>query len=159
DSVLTTVLSIVTALGIGSMLGAYFQTRFQQRTQVRQQEHDLKRQRYLCILMLMITKLDPDVGLPKIRAIRPDLKASSDIDEELATEVLNGFIYASDEVLKTLAQFIHRPDYDSFIHAAVAMRKDLWGKKTAINNEIVEIMAILPSEKKINDKSTARVGV
>ena len=150
DSLVATIISVLTAAGLGGVLGAYFQSRFQQRTQIGQQQHDLKQKRYLNILILMLTKLDPDVGVPKLRELRPDLRNLEDIDYELATEVLNGFIFASDGVLESLAAFIQNSTYHSFVKAVGAMRKDLWGKRTAINEDIFDVVALLHNPKRIS---------
>ncbi len=141
---LATTASILTALGVGGVLGAYFQTRFQQRTQIGQLAHNLKQKRYLCILMLMLTKLNPQVGSPKVREIRPDLKNPEDVNNELETELLNGFVFASDAVLKSLATFIREPSHRSFVRAAMAMRKDLWGRRTAVSEDILDVVSSSP---------------
>jgi hypothetical protein len=138
---LATTVSILTAIGVGGVIGAYFQARFQQHTQVGQLEHDLKQKRYLCILILMLTKLNPQVGLPKARPIRPDLKNVEDINSGLEAELLNGFVFASDAVLEALAAFIREPSHRSFAHAATSMRKDLWGKRTTVSEDILDVVS------------------
>jgi hypothetical protein len=59
---LNTIVSLITALGLGGLIGAFFQSRFEHRKHLNEQEHELKRKRYLNILVLMLTKLDPDWG-------------------------------------------------------------------------------------------------
>lgn len=142
NSILTNLVPLLTAIGLGGLLGAYFQARFQRRAQIGEHEHELKQKRYSCILILMLTKLNPMVGLAKTRAIRPDLKTTDDIDDELSTELLNGFVYANDEVLRSLAEFIRTPSHQSFVRASVAMRKDLWGKRVSAE-ESLQIIALL----------------
>jgi hypothetical protein len=142
NSILTNLVPLLTAIGLGGLLGAYFQARFQRRAQIGEHEHELKQKRYSCILILMLTKLNPMVGLAKTRAIRPDLKTTDDIDDELSTELLNGFVYANDEVLRSLAEFIRTPNHQSFVRASVAMRKDLWGKRVS-DEESLQIIALL----------------
>lgn len=67
SSILANLLSILSVVGlgglVGGLLGAYFQARFQFRVQIGQHEHELKQKRYLCILMLMLTKLNPVLDL------------------------------------------------------------------------------------------------
>ena len=140
NSILANLVPLLTAIGLGGLHGAYFQARFQRRAQIGQYEHELKQKRYSCILILMLTKLNPMVGLAKTRAIRPDLKTTDDIDDELSTELLNGFVYANDEVLRSLAEFIRTPNHQSFVRASVAMRKDLWGKSVSAE-ESAQIIA------------------
>lgn len=132
-------ISLLTAIGLGSILGAFFQSRFEQQKQVKEQEHDLKHRRYSAILILLLTKLDPKKGLVKTRAIRPDLQNLADIEKEIETEFLNSILFASDDVIRALADFIQNPNHSSYIKVATAMRKDLWGKKTSINEEVVTI--------------------
>jgi hypothetical protein len=134
------ILALITACGVGGILGTYFQSRFQERNRIAQCEHEQKLRRYNCIILLMITKLNPDIGLPKMRAIRPDLNSIQDIDEELRTELLNAFVFAEEHVLKCLAEFIEQPNHNNLALVAVSMRRDLWGKKAAKGKGIVEIL-------------------
>ena len=130
---------VVGLLGIGSVLGSYFQLLFQRQKQVKEQEHELKRTRYGCILILMLTRLDSETGLPKARNFRPDLQNVEDVQKEIETELLNGVLFASDEVIKSMSAFIRNPSYSAYIKTATSMRKDLWGKKTSINEEVLNI--------------------
>jgi len=132
-------ISLLTAIGLGSILGAFFQSRFEQQKQVKSQEHDLKHKRYSVILLLLLTKLDPTTGLAKTRAIRPDLKNVADVEKEIETELLNGILFASDDVIRTLAKFVQNPNHSSYVKVAIAMRKDLWGKKTSIDENVIEL--------------------
>lgn len=139
----TTFTSIITALGafgLAGVIGAYFQSRFQQRTKIGEQEHELKQKRYLCILMLMLTKLKPGVGMEKITTIRPDLRDTQDVDDELVTELMNALVYATDDVIESLSAFIETPTSSTFIVAATQMRKDLWGKKTNLDQRFINTL-------------------
>lgn len=139
------IVPLLTVFGIGGILGAYFQSIFQHRKQVREKEHELKILRYKCILILMLTQLDPKTGLLHIHELRPDLQDLDDIKKELEVELLNGVLFASDEVMKSLGEFIHNPSYSSYIKTAASMRKDLWGKKTVIDENFLSTIF----EKKI----------
>jgi len=68
----------------------------------------------------------------------PGNKTTEEI-QELAKEKLvefyyNTFLYASDEVLTSLKNFIQNPDEKKFTETAVAMRKELW--KISKNRDI-----------------------
>jgi hypothetical protein len=141
-----TVVSLLTAFGGGGVLGAYFQARFQQRTKVRGLEHDLKQKRYSAILILMLTKLNPEVRLEKVHVIRPDLTTLTDIDNELSTELLNAVVFASQQVLEALAGFIRTPSKSTFVSTALAIRKDLWGKRAVIIPDLVELVLASPGQ-------------
>jgi hypothetical protein len=138
------IFSLLTAVGFGGFLGsiltAYFQSRFEQQKQIKEQEHELKQRRYGAILILLLTKLDPKTGLAKTRAIRPDLQTLADVEKEIETEFLHSVLFASDDVIRALAEFIKNPKHASYVKVAIAMRKDLWGKKTSINEEVAELI-------------------
>jgi hypothetical protein len=132
--------SLLTAAGFGGVLGAYFQALFQQRSKVGELEHELKQKRYLCILILMLTKLTPEAGLSKVNKIRPDLKTLNDVEEELKTELLNAVVFASQPVLNSLAKFVRQPTKSSFVAVASEMRKDLWGRRASVSAEFLELL-------------------
>ncbi|MFH1288008.1 MAG: hypothetical protein ABII25_04850 [bacterium] len=131
-------ISIITALGFGGIIGAYFQAIFQRQSQIKEKEHELKNRRYKTILILMLTKLDPENGMQHIAEFRDDLKSIKDVEKEIETELLNSVLFANDEVIKNLAQFSHNPRKSTYIKTVVAMRQELWGKKTKIKEEWLE---------------------
>jgi hypothetical protein len=138
---LSTIVSLFAALGIGSLIGALFQARLERQKHLDQQEHELKRTRYLCILILMLAKLDPDSGMRQVRERRPDLRDLKDLDAEIRTELLNAVLFASDEVITAMAAFIGNPSYQAYVKTAAAMRRDLWNKKTAIDETALKVVA------------------
>ena len=146
EQTLTVVISIISAIGFGGVIGAYFQSLFQRRTQIDQQQFELKQKRYLSIMIQMLAKLDFPTHLPKIKEIRPDLRTVDDIDRELETELLNGFIYASDDSLESLSNFIRRPDHKNFVNVAISMRRDLYGSKTSVNQSILDVISVSNNE-------------
>jgi len=129
--------SLISAMGFSGILGAYLQSRFQHQKEIKEDIHQLKRQRYGAILIQMLTILDPSHGLSKTQQFRPDLKNIDDFKEEVKIEMLNGVLYASDGVIKAMAEFINNPSYALYIKTAAAMRKDLWNRKTKIGEEIL----------------------
>jgi hypothetical protein len=136
------IIPIITALGFGGIIGAYFQSRFQHQSQIKEKEHELKSRRYKTILILMLTKLDPENGMQHIAEFRDDLKGIIDVEKEIETELLNSVLFANDEVIKNLAQFSQNPCKITYIKTVVAMRKELWGKKTKIKEDWLEKITI-----------------
>ncbi len=132
------VVSLLAAIGLGGILGAYFQSRFQHQKEVKEDVHQLKRERYGAILIQMLTILDPERGLPKAQQFRPDLKNIEDFKEEVKTEMLHSIVFANDEVIKSMAEFVKNPSGAAYIRTASAMRKDLWGKDTKIGEDILK---------------------
>lgn len=113
------ILSLVSAIGVGGVLGAYFQSHFQHQRELKSDIHELKRQRYGAILIQMLTILDPEHGLSKTQKFRPDLKNIEDFKEEVKIEMLNSVLFANDNVIKAMAEFIHNPNYSAYIKTVV----------------------------------------
>ena len=126
------VTAILGVLGVGGIVGAYFQYHFQHRQALRKDAHDLKRARYGSTLIQMLSLLDPEGSLDKLTERRPDLASVEDLRQELKVEMLNALLFASDRVVSALAAFNAHPTYASYLEVVAAMRKDLWGKATRI---------------------------
>lgn len=134
---LSTIAALITALGAGSVIGAFVQSRLDRQKHLNEQEHELKRKRYLCILILMLSKLEPATGIAQLTLRRPDLKNLDDLDAELRMELFNAVLFASDDVMTAMAEFVAAGGYPAYIRTAAAMRRDLWNKKTAIDEAVL----------------------
>ncbi len=132
------IISTIAALGIGGILGGYVRSWSEHRREIKEHEHQLKQTRYGCILILMLTQLNPEEGLIKAKQFRQDLKNADDVKKEIETELLNAVVFAGDEVISSLSEFIRNPDYSAFVRVAIAMRRDLWGKKTKVNETLLD---------------------
>lgn len=132
------ILILLTALG-GGFFGAYFQNRFQHKKDLQADIHELKRKRYGAILIQMLTVLDPKRGLLKVKEFRPDFENLEDVKDELKTEMLNAILFANDEVIKLMSEFTKNPTHENYIKSAAAMRKDLWGNTTKIDEKVLGI--------------------
>ncbi len=133
------ILTIIGTLGLGTVIGAYFQSNFQHSKDLKMDNHEFKRARYGSILIQMLTILDPK-HLDKVSKIRPDLRNIEDLREELKTELLNAFLYANDDVIKSLSVFNKNPNYENYLNTVSSMRKDLWGKNTKISSKDLDFV-------------------
>ena len=140
NQVFQSIVSALTLLGLGGILGAYVQAYFQRRNEVDKDAHEIKRKRYGSILIQMLTVIDP-LSFSKVQEFRPQFKNIEDIKEEIKTEMLHAVLFASDEVIKAMARFIEEPNHSSYIDAVSAMRKDLWGKNTKVGKDIIKIFS------------------
>ncbi|MCB4791635.1 MAG: hypothetical protein LHV68_07080 [Elusimicrobia bacterium] len=52
--------------------------------------------------------------------------------------MLHSILFADDAVIKAMAEFVKKPSHTSYIKTVSAMRKDLWGKKTEIDEDILK---------------------
>lgn len=137
---------IITALGsagLGGVVAAWFQSHFEKKKDIEEALREEKRKRYGAIIIQMLTVLDPQEGLQKTQRHRPDLTSIEDFKKEVRTEILNSIAFASDEVIKSLANFMRQVNYESFIETIKSMRKDLWSKRSRVKfddlKDIVEI--------------------
>ena len=131
------ILSFLIAGGLGGILASYFNYIFQQRKETNEQQRRLKLKRYGAISIQMLTILDPESALSKVREIRPDLKDVNDYREEIKTEILNSILFAGDEVILTLIEFFKKPNDANYVKTIKAMRKDLWGNSSNVEEELL----------------------
>jgi len=125
-----TVGSIATLLasaGLGGVVGAFFRSRFEHQSLINKAEHELKQKRYSCILLLMLAYLNPDSWMHQVSKVRPDIVSSDDVLGELRAEVLNGMVYANQDVLLQISIFLSNPSPERYVDAVLSVRKDLWG--------------------------------
>lgn len=141
----TNAAAILGLFGIGTVVGAYFQSLFQHRQSLKKDVHDLKRARYGSTLIQMLSLLDPEGSLEKLTERRPDLASVEDLRQELRVEMLNALLFASDRVISALARFNADPTYHSYFEVVAAMRQNLWGKATGITAEDLHFLSEPPA--------------
>jgi len=110
------------------------------RSQIELEIRQLNVSKYHTILLLMRCVINPE----KTQHISfvgwkiPDNKTKEEIHELAAEKLIefyyNSFLFASDDVLASLKNFIQNPDEKKFTETAVAMRKELW--KISKNRDI-----------------------
>ena len=136
------IVSILAAAGLGGAIGAYFQTKFGFKAKISEKQQELKQKRYLCIIMLMLAKIDDEKSLYKLTQHRPDIKSVHDLNDELKIELLNATVYSCDDVLRSFSIFIEQPFHDSFLKVIAAIRVDLWGgKNKTISEDLKHILS------------------
>jgi hypothetical protein len=134
---LTFVISVLTALGVGGLGGAFAQYIIERRKQVQSQHFEFKQRRYGSIIITMIARIGPSEDLPKLTRVRPDLVTLRDVIRELDVELLNAFLYAADPVIDRLSEFIHTPSRMTLIRVADAMRRDLYGSASDLSQDTI----------------------
>lgn len=66
--------------------------------------------------------------------------SKNEILEEVIVEWLNMVLFASDNVMAELQEFILKPSSETYFRAALAMRKDLWGGKVKFSYQDVKLI-------------------
>lgn len=124
------VISIISILGIGGVLGAYFKSLWDKNSTIALQKQEYKEVRYKCIMILMLVYLDFENKRWLLEQNnRSYIKTSENLMNELKTEWNNMILYASEDVLKGFDKFIKDASHDNYKELAIYMRKDLWGGK------------------------------
>ena len=69
----------------------------------------------------------------------PKLKNASEVkkyaEQKMIEFYYSSLLYAPDEVLTAMKEFMESPTETNFMKTATAMRKDLWKKKTRVSLE------------------------
>ena len=127
--------TILGLLGLGGLLGTYFRILLERKNTAQLQKQEYKEVRYKCIMILAMSLLDFERNKYLLHQNnREYIKTPKDLVAELKIEWNNMILFASDEVLSTMHEFIENPSQDSFRIFALAMRKDLWGGKISLKN-------------------------
>jgi hypothetical protein len=122
-------------LGVGGILGNYFQILWQRRSADLSKKQEFKETRYKCIILLMYSALDFDRQKEHLVQHGRNFRTRGELLEELQTEWHNMILFASDDALKAVHSFIQSPAAARFKSAALAMRADLWGGKISTDLE------------------------
>lgn len=136
----TNTTAFLALFGIGTIVGAYFQSIFQHRQSLKKDIHELKRARYGATLIQMLALLDPEDGIAKLKERRPDLASSEALRQELRVEMLNAILFADDRVVTALAAFNSDTTYAACLKVIAAMRQDLWGSATKLTVEDLHLL-------------------
>jgi hypothetical protein len=128
SAILTALISFV----FGTVLGTYLRIRWERSNAAQLQKQEYKTQRYKAIIILMYGLLDFDKSQAMLKAQGRFFNRSKDLVDELMVEWNNALLFASDNVLRTLNDFIKNPTQEKFRHGALAMREDLWGGKVSL---------------------------
>lgn len=135
----TFILTLVTGLGIGGIVGAYFTELFRRQTQSQLAESEEKTTRFRSVLIYMQVLLYPDQieHLPVDALATYNLKTRKDIEDTLFAEYSRLVLFAPDPVLRSVKAFLEQPDEANYWKAASEMRRFLWGKKTKLSLDSV----------------------
>lgn len=128
------IVSILGLLGIGGIIGAYFNSLWERNNTISLQKQEYKEARYKAIILLMYGYLEYKDQGDFLIIHRPNIDSKDKLFLELKTEWNNMILYASDDVLLKFHEFLKNPTHETFKKIAIAMRKDLWGGK--INQNI-----------------------
>lgn len=133
------VLSILGLLGIGGIIGGYFQYLWNHKRDSELKIQELNENKYRSVLVFMRCVLKPenadqfDINDPYFPKKSPNDVIRNYAKRKLTEFYYDSILYASDNVIKAENAFLADPTELTFFKVAVAMRKDLWNKSTSID--------------------------
>jgi hypothetical protein len=116
---------------VGGILVAFCNYIWEKQKERAKKENELKERRYLCTILLMSALLDP-TELDQLKKLRPDIKNLDDLKRELKTEWVHSWIFADDQTILSLKEFLNRPNEKTFTNTVLSMRKELWNKSSKL---------------------------
>lgn len=132
------IISVLSLLGLGGIVGGYIQHLLNQKRETDLRIQDLNEGKYRSTLIFMRCVLKPE-NVNQFHIEDPHIPRSKNekikkyVLDKLTEFYYNSLLYASDDVLRKFRQFINEPSEYNFMETAIAMRKDLWGKRTKID--------------------------
>ncbi|WP_019178019.1 hypothetical protein [Methanomassiliicoccus luminyensis] len=125
------ILSILSIVGIGGIVGAFFTYVWEKKKQIQIKENEIKEARYRCTLLLMYAYINPS-ELSNLKLIRPEIKDLTDLKKELQTEWVGSWIFAGDDTLQAFKEFLEEPNENNFAKTVLSMGKELWNKRSKL---------------------------
>jgi hypothetical protein len=120
------IVQILSLIGIGSIIATFLTAWLNKTNELAFKIREQKLRRYKVILLFMDAHLTPEnmKYLNNTQALFQHTDAH-DVVESLKAEYRELFLYSSKEVIKTVKEFIEKPNNETFLAATMAMRKDL----------------------------------
>jgi len=140
-----TIISVLGLLGVGGIIGGFLQHLWIQKRETESRIQSLNENKYRSTLIFMRCVLSPGnvnqfrINDPNIQKLKNREEVEEYVKEKLIEFYYNSVLYASDEVLISIKGFIEEPNETNFMKTAIAMRKDLWGKKTKIDSNVLHL--------------------
>jgi hypothetical protein len=140
-----TIIAVLSSLGIGGFIGSYLQHLWNQKQETESKMQNLNVGHYSSTLVFMRVIMDP-LSVAQFHIEDPNLVKLKDPDDvkiyayqKMVEFYYSSLLYSPDEVLATMKEFMAKPTETNFMKSAIAMRKDLWKKKTKANLESLSL--------------------
>lgn len=133
------IISVLGLLGIGGIIGGYLQHLWNQKGETELRIQSLNENKYRSTLVFMRCILKPEnvnqfhIEDSNIQNLKDDKEVKEYAKKKLIEFYYHSLLYASDEVLMKIKEFMRNPTETNFMETAISMRKDLWKKGTKID--------------------------
>ena len=132
-----TIISALTLLGLGGILGGYITYLLDKKKEREFKVLEQKEKRYKSCLLYMDASFEPK-NIKYLSSRTPDIDDTKDILEYLKMEYHEMILYASKDVIFSVKAFIENPVRDNFLKTILTMRQDLSAKRNDLDlNDII----------------------
>lgn len=136
------IISAIGLIGIGGLLKGLFDFFIADRKRKSETKHQFKETRYKAIILLCYAYVNFDKEGTNLIVQRPDINSKERLFNELNAEWINMTLYASDKVLLAMKKFLESKNPTEFNELILAMRKDLYGIKTSIKIDNLNLLKV-----------------
>jgi hypothetical protein len=135
----TNIITLIGFMVIGAVIKSFVDSSLNRKQNLSQKQYDFKETRYKALIMLMLAMLDFEKNQPMLKEHGRNFGSINELSDEIRTERNNMILFASDEVITSLKNFLRNPNEQTFFDTAVHMRKDLYKLKTKLKIEDLNI--------------------
>ncbi|MGS2763767.1 hypothetical protein [Sinomicrobium sp. M5D2P9] len=136
------IISAIGLIGIGGLIKGLFDFFIAERKRKSETKHQFKEIRYKAIILLCYAYVNFDEEGTNLIVQRPDINSRERLFNELNAEWINMTLYASDKVLLAMKKFLESLNPPEFNELILTMRKDLYGIKTSIKMDNLNLLKV-----------------
>jgi hypothetical protein len=133
------IISTIGLVGLGGLLKSSFDYFISSKKTKNESRHNFKEVRYKSIILLGFALINYEKERATLIINRPDITSSDRLKNELEAEFINMSLYGSDQVILKLKELIITQNRQALSDLAFAMRKDLYGIKTKLRKDHINI--------------------
>ena len=132
------IISIISAF-IGGIVATYLKAFLEKKIDIELNLNRITEDKYRSLLIFMACVLDINKKRYFTVNEQTEIKTSEDYLNQIKEYYYHSILYAPDNVITSLKKFIKKPSKKAYVVVAKEMRKDLWGRKTKLNFNDIEI--------------------
>ena len=138
SSTVQLILSALTLLGLGGIIGGYFSHILARNKELQFKILELKEKRYRSCILFMDAYFHPE-NIKYLSSRHPDINGAYDVAAYLRMEYQDMLFYAPKSVAVSVKEFIDAPSDELYLRSILQMRKDLWTKQADLTLEEVRL--------------------
>jgi hypothetical protein len=124
NNLLQTLLSVLTLLGVGGLVGGYVTYVLDRKKEREFKVLEQREKRYKSCLLFMDACFEPR-NIKYLKSRHVDIDDARDVMEYLKMEYHEMILYASNAVVLSVKRFIEKPTRENFLATILSMRDDL----------------------------------